>query len=615
MTMGMEGMKWTNVLRMGLGMAAGAGSVSGENEGNVTELPPLQVVSGSAWVAETERGGQLGEYLEMEPRVDLQARGGAGYQADLHIRGGIFSGAGVAIGGMTLFDPQTGHYFAEIPLDPGHFGQLRLQTGLEHALASFNATAGSLNWEWGEIVPGTRVQLLGGSDGHIGAGAFIAVRQDDWAVEASLRHEQGDGSVEGGDFRWERVSLRLEREETARGTLRFFGGYVDKFYGWPGMYTGFASLRETEDYGVGLVGVQWESGPPAWGEHRVGAYWRGLEDDYEFNRSEPNALFEHRTAVWSLQGDGLLPMGEWDLRYDYTLLMDELVRSTSLVEGDFREREYAKGGALLQRDWALNGLVVEASAGAVLDTSSEEATVLLPQVGFSLSGTTHGAEWTLFAERAETSRVPGYTVLKSAPSGLFGGNADLGRATSESTEGGVRWLSGALTAELVVFRREDRDLVDWVFEADTPTARRAAPLDATVDGVETRLRWEADRWLLEAGYAWLDKAVVYVGSGGEASFYVLNYARHRATFALEGKATPNLTLRAEGRYREHPRNLLRRSGDDALMVDFAFRWTDVPAEGWNLQGTVENLTDEEFEFHPGTPGPRRSWRVSLERQF
>lgn len=581
----------------------------------VTELPELEVVSGSVWVAETERGAQLGDYLEMEPRVDLQARGGPAYQADLHIRGGIFSGAGVAIGGLTLFDPQTGHYFAEIPLDPGHFGKLRLRTGLRHSLGSFNATAGSLDWRWGEILPGSRVQVLAGSDGHLGAGLFAAFRAGEWAVEAGVRHEQGDGSVEGGDFRWERVSLRLEGEAIGGGTVRFFGGYVDKFYGWPGMYTGFASLLETEDYGVGLAGMQWESGSQARGEHRVGAYWRGLEDDYEFNRAEPNTAFEHRTAVWSLQGEGRVPLGEWDVHYDYTLLTDELVRSTSLVEGEFKERDYAKGGALLSRAWQRSGMNLRASAGAVLDTSSEDATVVLPQAGLSLNGSGGGLDWTVFLERTETSRVPGYTVLNSPPAGLFGGNPELGRARAETTEGGMRLQSGPLSAELLLFRREDRDLVDWVYEADAPTARQASPLDATVDGVETRLRWEARRWLLEAGYAWLDKDVAYAASGGDASFYVLNYARHRVTLAAEGKVTGQLTLRAEARYREHPENLLRQSGDNGLFLDVAFRWTGFPAEDWNLQGSLENLTDEAFASHPGTPGARRSWRLSVERRF
>ena len=56
--------------------------------------------------------------LRFEPRVDLQSRNFAESQSDVTIRGGIFENTGFTIGAVSLFDPQTGHYFAEIPVAP-----------------------------------------------------------------------------------------------------------------------------------------------------------------------------------------------------------------------------------------------------------------------------------------------------------------------------------------------------------------------------------------------------------------------------------------------------------------------------------------------------------------
>ncbi|MEO5960157.1 MAG: TonB-dependent receptor, partial [Opitutaceae bacterium] len=56
--------------------------------------------------------------LRYEPRVDLQARNLAEGQGDISIRGGIFENTGFQLGSVTLLDPQTGHYFAEIPVAP-----------------------------------------------------------------------------------------------------------------------------------------------------------------------------------------------------------------------------------------------------------------------------------------------------------------------------------------------------------------------------------------------------------------------------------------------------------------------------------------------------------------
>src|SRR5690349_12581696 len=60
--------------------------------------------------------------LRYEPRVDIQGRNLAEAQADVTIRGGIFENTGFRLGGATLVDPQTGHYFVEIPVAPAMLG-------------------------------------------------------------------------------------------------------------------------------------------------------------------------------------------------------------------------------------------------------------------------------------------------------------------------------------------------------------------------------------------------------------------------------------------------------------------------------------------------------------
>src|SRR3954471_1445788 len=89
--------------------------------------------------------------LRYEPRVDLQSRNLAEGQADVTIRGGIFEATGFQIGAVTLLDPQTGHYFAEIPIAPAMLGAPEIRTGADLALGATNATAGAVNYGWREI--------------------------------------------------------------------------------------------------------------------------------------------------------------------------------------------------------------------------------------------------------------------------------------------------------------------------------------------------------------------------------------------------------------------------------------------------------------------------------
>src|SRR3954463_3248084 len=56
--------------------------------------------------------------LRFEPRVDIQSRNLAEGQADITLRGGIFESTSFQLGALTVADPQTGHYFAELPVAP-----------------------------------------------------------------------------------------------------------------------------------------------------------------------------------------------------------------------------------------------------------------------------------------------------------------------------------------------------------------------------------------------------------------------------------------------------------------------------------------------------------------
>ena len=57
--------------------------------------------------------------LRYDPLTELQSRGLAEGQSDVTVRGGIFENTGFKLGAVTVMDPQTGHYFAELPVDPG----------------------------------------------------------------------------------------------------------------------------------------------------------------------------------------------------------------------------------------------------------------------------------------------------------------------------------------------------------------------------------------------------------------------------------------------------------------------------------------------------------------
>src|ERR1044071_2762287 len=75
--------------------------------------------------------------LRFEPRVDVQARNLAEGQADVSIRGGVFENTGFKLGAFSVYDPQTGHYLAELPVAPAMLASPRVLTGAANALGGF----------------------------------------------------------------------------------------------------------------------------------------------------------------------------------------------------------------------------------------------------------------------------------------------------------------------------------------------------------------------------------------------------------------------------------------------------------------------------------------------
>jgi outer membrane cobalamin receptor len=594
------------------------GLLTVQAESGLVELGPFTVYAGSQ-LTEQSPALQLSERMQREARVDLQRRGGERYQTDISVRGGIFEGTGLMVGGITLFDPQTGHYFSEIPLDPAFFISASLLTGVDNGMGGFNSTAGSVDWQWAPLDAGGEGYLVIGSDAHLGGGLRQAGTKDGLGYEVAVMTEQGDGSVANGDFDMTRISGRIEQRLGA-GTLRIFGGYVDKFYGWPNMYSGgvYGDVNETDDYAVSLLGWQWEQdGKNPGSRHRMGGYWRQVDDDYEFSRETPNAWFEHKTEVYSLQGDGEVTLKAVDVLYNWAWVTDRIIRSTSLVHGDFTKRDYGKAALLLRHteqtawgDWSIYG-------GSGLDTSNQDSTVGTPQAGFSASGISDGSSWRGYVEYSRTSQVPGYTALNSrSTGGLFRGNKDLGREKAETVEAGFAMQRENFSGKLVVFHRKDTDLVDWVYEsASAGTARSAAPVDMDVSGVEGWLRWELDATALELGYAWLDKDADYRSTVVDASFYALNHARHRLLLSLERRFSEKVSGRVGMEYREHPGNSLRSGPDDALYLNVEAVWKDCFGAGWTLTLRGENLTRETFQPIPGTPGPGREGSLILARAW
>jgi vitamin B12 transporter len=546
--------------------------------------------------------------LRFEPQVDVQARNLAEGQADVSIRGGTFANTGFRVAALPLYDPQTGHYSAEIPIAPELLTPPRIATGAEHARSGWNASVGSIAYGWRPIRTGGHISASAGDFSTFRGESHAAVATaGGFGVDVAWAHSVSDGSVRFGDHEFNRANVRLQQRTPATQT-DVFAGYQSKFFGWPNLYTPFGS-PETENLQTVLLAA---SHRREWGNDdfiELGAYHRRHKDDYAFNRFAPVGPvhpFQHTTWV---TGAGLTGRRAWHdpwyVSFRVTALADE-IESTSLIHGRFSTRSYGSAG--LFPEWRRrleSGGTLMVSAGASWDQTNRDGSTFSPVVEVAhenLASSWH--RWAL--SYARSSQVPDYTALNSNPAaGLFRGNSGLGRATTHNIEMSGAFTAGGWNGSVAGFVRRDEDLVDWTFRRGV-TARLARAVDIDTMGLEVFASRSWGRWEVTLGYTWLEKDEDYGSALVDGSFYALNYPKHRMTAAVVARLGSGWELRFDNEARLQADNPLRQvGGDEALISALGLYWRVPDVPGLQLSLQVDNLWNANFEEVPAVPAGRR----------
>ena len=558
--------------------------------------------------------------LKYEPLVDVQSRNSVESQGDVTIRGGIFENTGFMIGSATLFDPQTGHYYAEIPVSPHMLSEATILTGSANAFAGFNSSVGSIHYQWAAIRPNQELAIGAGEDGYWYASAYGAHtgQSDDgstWGIDAELSHSESDGPIEYGDHDFDRVSIRFQRQDSHSQSDLFFG-YQDKFFGWPNMYTPFG-VPETEDIQTSLLFLNHrvDQGDFFW---QASAYYRKNKDDYEFDRTRPGIFnpFEHTTEVYDVAFEGGWTGDQYNLLAKVEWLQDE-IDSTSLTFGDFDDRSYLKGSVLLDTEWGdEQGNLWRLAGGLTYDDNNRGSSEVSPMARIDVSGLPGlGENSQIYFDISKSTQVPGYTAIAGNPDGgLFRGNPNLSRETATNYELGYVTGSDQTQFQIAVFQREDRDLVDWTFAYDV-FGRTANNVDIDTTGVELLVSHNFDKGRVVVGYTGLSKDEDYGAANVDASFYALNFARHRATLAFIYELSPGVELRSDNVFRKQQANLLRTDGtpDDAVLSSLGLYYFPASVEGLEVGLAVVNLWDSDFEEIPSVPASPR--QISLNAAY
>ena len=595
-----------------------------DSEGEDSESLPELAVTESR-VANPEPAGTFPTAvteLRYEPLIDVQTRNIAEAQGDVSIRGGIFENTGFRVGAATLFDPQTGHYFAEIPIDQTMLSGPKIATGLDNAYAGFNSTVGSVNYAWRPVE--RVVEMVAG----LGDNAFRMYRtyigrvieldgKGHLAADFSISRSQSNGTRHGGDHYFVRYATRIQwRSEDTQTDL--FAGYQSKFFGWPNMYTPF-NVLETENLQTRLFLINHRTDFSDENYVEMTGYYRRHKDDYEFSRGAPGLFnpFQHQTIVRAAGFQGRQLVGDLAFNYSGQFVADEIT-SSNLVFAPFDSRSYYKVAIVpaWRRPYQDGGEVI-LRVGASYDDTNRESSRVSPMASVSFSRfDLKGRGRNLYLEYAESSQVAGYTVIGANPNrGLFRGKPDAVREGARNYEVGVDLIRPNWRGHFALFYRLDCDLLDWTFRFDSSSARTANQVDIDTFGGEMTYFATWEDLTLILGYSYLRKNEDYGSAGVDASFYALNYPRHRLTAAFIYRFLDTFELRMDNELRSQEENPLRRSSDQAVRTSLSLIWDPPMSEVIDLSLIVDNLFDSDFEEIPATPAVGRQVSVFLNYRW
>ncbi|HEY9248727.1 MAG TPA: TonB-dependent receptor [Rariglobus sp.] len=561
--------------------------------------------------------------LRYEPLVDVQARNLAEGQADISIRGGTFENTGFSIGALPIYDPQTGHYFAELPVAPAMLGAPEVRTGTDNAALGWNATAGSVAFGWKPVQAGGYVSAGAGDNALVRGDVYAAYVSDrkvagrTLAADVDIGASQGDGSRDNGDHDFARYNARLQlRDDVSQTDL--FAGYQSKFFGWENLYTATPGLYETENLKTRLFALNHRiSYGPADEYFEFGASRRDNSDYYDFNRFSPDPAvpFEHETVVDTAAFSGRFAVAaNTALSYRGGVVVDS-IDSQRLGAGDpatpspfgtgrYDDRSQWFGGLFADQTISVGGareLVLK--AGANYDDSNRAESSVSPVASATVRSDS-GIVRKVYVSYDQSTQLPTYTALNSRPTGLFAGNRDLGRAYARNLELGAEGSCAGWSSHAAVFYRQDDDLVDWTYSLATPNSRRANAVDIDTYGFEATVRRSFSPVDIALGYTFLDKDANY-GTGVDASFYALNYAEHRLTAALVARLGAGFEVRMDNEARIQADNALRTRNDEVILSSLGLYYIVPRVKGLTVSAQVDNLWNTYYEEVPLVPGARR----------
>lgn len=518
-------------------------------------------------------------YLQQDPSVDLQVRGGGGIQEDLAIRGTTFEQTLVLLNGLRINDPESGHLNLDIPVPLEAISRIDVLHGSGSTFYGSDAIGGAVNLITSQPpLAGPRYGLAlksgygnyGSSEEHL----LATLRTQPFSEQLSAARDASDGFMPDRGYHANTVASETWLN-LRPGTTDLLFAASDRPYGANLFYGPYDSWERTKGW---LASIQQQLGA-----NTAGSFgYRRHTDLFVLLLDHPEV---YRNNHIDTSYEGALRRADTFHR-DTTLSYGLEADGDSILSSNLGHHARNQGAGYA--NLSLNSLGrFSLSAGAREELFSGGGSVFSPSVAaaYALSGSVR-----LRASAGHGFRLPTYTDLYySDPSTV--GNAALKPESSWSYDAGLDWNSGGrYTLTTTAFRLQQQDSIDYSKYSLTAPWRANNIPNLNSTGAEAQLRVRlTQNQQLRLGYT-----AVQAGSppAGLLSKYAYNYAAQNAKIAWTAQVAHQVAVYTQ-------LAVLQRTQQTAYPV-----WdVSLARNSGTLRPYVRmmNITNTGYEDIPGVP--------------
>ncbi|MBK8944954.1 MAG: TonB-dependent receptor [Ignavibacteriae bacterium] len=387
--------------------------------------------------------------------IDLKQRGPENVQADVSIRGGSFEQTLILIDGIKLIDPQTGHHNFNLPINFSQIERVEFLKGQGSQIYGANAFSGVINFITKKSgVNNLGIDLSGGENNFYNFGFNASQNLGSTFHNLTFTKSKSDGYRTNTEF--ENYIFSVNNSfKFSNAILNTIYGYSDKNFGANSFYTirfpnqaekvktNFASISADVD----LLKIK----------IKPNLYWRNYNDEFVLNKFD-ESFYKNIHTTNSFGGEIQTSLNLFGEVTSFGIeFSKDIIESNNLGN---HERE--KKGIFIEQIFKPIDKIHISIAGFAYKYSSLNFK-FWPGIDLSYS---HKSNLKIFANFGKAFRIPTYTELfYKDPVTL--GNSNLNPEESMNYEIGLNYLSDFGESNFSVFRKEGKNLIDYVLNEET----------------------------------------------------------------------------------------------------------------------------------------------------